>query len=254
MMDNVIEINDLSFGYGGEREVLSGVNCAIRANAFTVIMGNNGSGKSTLLRAMGGIVPYHKGSIKIKGKELKDLQPKDRAKEIGFLAQHHKAVFPFKVSEVVLTGRASYVHYLPKKEDVYEADKAMDRLGIMHLRDEVYSQLSGGQQQLVMIARLLTQNSNIILMDEPISALDYYNQINIIKVIKELVSQGITVAAILHDTNLSYLYADEVIYVHQKKAHEVEGEPWEHPLVKEIFRGDFNQLAYKDKCIFVPNL
>lgn len=254
MMDNIIEIKDLSFGYGGEREVLSEVNCGIKANAFTVIMGNNGSGKSTLLRAMGGIVLYHKGSIKVKGKELNYFSPRDRAKEIGFLAQHHKAVFPFKVSEVVLTGRASYVHYLPKKEDIYEADKAMDRLGIMHLRDEVYSQLSGGQQQLVMIARLLTQKSNIILMDEPISALDYYNQINIIKVIKELVEQGITVVAILHDPNLSYLYADEVIYVHQKKAHEVEGKPWEHSLVKEIFRGDFNQLEYKDKCIFVPNL
>ena len=235
--------------------VLSGVNCKIKENAFTVIMGNNGSGKSTLLRTIGGIHPYQSGSIKINGFELKDLKPKDRARHIGFLAQHHKAVFPFVVSEVVLTGRASFVNYLPKKEDEYEADKAMERLGISHMKNYIYSELSGGQQQLVMIARMLAQKSKIVLMDEPISALDYHNQIKIIKIIKELVEQSITVVAVLHDPNLSFLYADEFIYVHDKKAHEVtEGKAWEHPLVKEIFHEEFQRLDYKDKCIFVPNI
>lgn len=252
---NVINITDLSFGYNKKYNVLSGVNCAIRKNAFTVIMGNNGSGKSTLLRTIGGIHPYNSGSIKINGFELKEMNPKDRAKHIGFLAQHHKAVFPFVVSEVVLTGRASFINYLPKKEDKYQADKALEMLGISHMKNAIYSELSGGQQQLVMIARMLAQKSEIVLMDEPISALDYPNQIKIIKIIKDLVASGITVVSVLHDPNLSYLYADEFIYVHNKKAHEVtDGKAWEHPLVSEIFQNEFQPMDYKGKCIFLPNL
>lgn len=249
----IIEVNDLSLSYGGNI-VLSEVNCKIEKGAFTVIMGNNGSGKSTLLRAMGGIVPYQSGSIKIDSQNLNAFSIKDRAKKVAFLSQNHHPVFPFKVSEVVLTGRASFVGYMPQKEDWYEVDKALERLGIEKIKNSVYSELSGGQRQLVMIARMLTQKSQILLMDEPINALDFNNQIKIIKIIKELVEQGITIVAVLHDPNLSYLYGDNFIYVHQKKLYEVKENPWEHPLVSEMFSDSFTKLNYKEKCIFVPNL
>ena len=122
----IISIDNLSFGYGHNRAVISDVSCNISENAFTVIMGKNGSGKSTFLRLLGGIVPYHNGSIKVSNVELKELKLSERAKKVGFLPQHHKPVFPFKVSEVVLTGRASYIQFSPKKSDEYQQIKHLN--------------------------------------------------------------------------------------------------------------------------------
>ncbi|MGD2034376.1 MAG: ABC transporter ATP-binding protein [Bacteroidales bacterium] len=251
----IITVKDLSFGYHRDKAVLSNVNCNIAEHEFTVIMGKNGSGKSTLLRNIGGIVPYHTGSIKIKGKELKRLHPLRRAGYIGFLAQHHKAVFPFKVKEVVLTGRASYIRYLPKKQDEYETAKAMEMAGIYSLKNRIYSELSGGEQQLVMIARILAQQPDVLLMDEPISHLDYNNQLRIIKMIKQLVKSGVTVVAVLHEPNMAYLFGNRFIYIHNKTAHMVEQEnPWEHPLVNEIFHDDLRAVEHKGKYVFIPQL
>ncbi len=140
----LIEIKDLSFGYNKNQEIISKTSCSVTANRFTVIMGRNGSGKSTLLRLTSGILPYQTGSIKIKGTELNKLKPGQRARHIGFLAQQHKAVFPFRVSEVVLTGRSPYITYLPGKDDQYEAARAMELAGIYGLKDRIYSELSGG--------------------------------------------------------------------------------------------------------------
>jgi len=255
-IDNpIIKITDLSFGYGKGQEIISRTGCSIRENRFTVIMGKNGSGKSTLLRLAGGILSYHSGSIMIRGKELKRLKPKERAKYAGFLAQQHKAVFPFKVSEVVLTGRASYIRYLPGKSDELEAERAMDLVGISDMKDRIYSELSGGEQQLVMIARILAQNPSILLMDEPISHLDYNNQLHILKMIKHLVENRVTVVAVLHDPNMAYLFGDEFIYIHNKKAHEVhEKRAWEHALVNQIFHDHLHTVEYNGKHLFIPQL
>ncbi len=255
-IDNtLIKISDLSFSYGKGQEILSGTGCSIRENRFTVIMGKNGSGKSTLLRLTAGILPYRKGSIMIRGKELKSLKPEERAKYTGFLAQQHKAVFPFRVSEVVLTGRASYVKFLPGRSDELEAERAMDLLGISDMKDRIYSELSGGEQQLVMIARILAQNPSTLLLDEPISHLDYNNQLHTLKMIKHLVENRVTVVAVLHDPNMAYLFGDEFIYIHNKKAHEVhEKRAWEHPLVKQIFHDQLHTIEYNGKHLFIPQL
>ncbi len=251
----LIEIRDLSFGYNKDQEILSKTSCSVTADKFTVIMGRNGSGKSTLLRLASGILPYQTGSIKIKGTELKNLKPGQRARHIGFLAQQHKAVFPFRVSEVVLTGRASYVTYLPGKDDEYEAARAMELAGISALKNRIYSELSGGEQQLVMIARILAQNPDILMMDEPISHLDYNNQIHILKMIRQLVENGVSVVAVLHDPNMALLSGDEFIYIHNRKAHQVRQEDaLEHALVNRVFHDDVQTVEHKGKQILIPNL
>jgi iron complex transport system ATP-binding protein len=251
----IISIDNLSFGYGQNQTVISDVSCNISENIFTVIMGKNGSGKSTFLRLLGGIMPYHKGSIKVSNVELKDLKLGERAKMIGFLPQHHKPVFPFKVSEVVLTGRASYIQFSPKKSDEYQADKALELIGISSLRNRVYSELSGGEQQLVMIARLLAQQPKILLLDEPISHLDYHNQIRILKLVKELVATNITVVAVLHDPNMTYLFGEEFIYVHESQVHEVKDKKaWDHPLVDKIFDNQLFPIEHEGKYIFIPQV
>lgn len=251
----VIRVNKLNFSYSKNHSVISDVTCNISENTFTVIMGKNGSGKSTFLRLLGGIVPYHNGSILVRNKELKEIKLVDRAKMLGFLPQYHKPVFPFKVSEVVLTGRASYIHFSPKKSDEIEADRALEMLGVSSLRNRVYTELSGGEQQLVMIARLLAQKPGLLLLDEPISHLDYHNQIRILKLIKDLVSNKITVVAVLHDPNMAYLFGEKFIYVHDSEVHEVHDEkPWESPLVNRMFDNQLSPIELDGKSVFIPKI
>lgn len=251
----VISVDNLQFGYGHKQTVISNVNCNISENSFTVIMGKNGSGKSTFLRLLGGIMPYRIGSIKVSNTELKEMKLSDRAKMVGFLSQHHKPVFPFKVSEVVLTGRASYIQFSPKKADELAANKAIEQVGITSLKNRVYTELSGGEQQLVMIARLLAQQPKILLLDEPVSHLDYHNQIRILKLIKELVSTNITVVAVLHDPNMAYLFGERFIYVHNNQVHEINDEKaWEHHLAGEIFDNQLFPIEHGGKYAFIPKV
>ena len=251
----VIRVDKLNFSYGKNQSVISDATCGISENTFTVIMGKNGSGKSTFLRLLGGIVPYHNGSILIRNKELKEIKLIERAKMVGFLPQHHKPVFPFKVSEVVLTGRASYIHFSPKKSDELQVDKALEMVGVSSLRNRIYTELSGGEQQLVLIARLLAQQSGLLLLDEPISHLDYHNQIRILKLIKDLVSNKITVVAVLHDPNMAYLFGEKFIYVHDGEVHEVSDEkPWENPLASKMFDNQLSPIEQDGKCVFIPKI
>jgi iron complex transport system ATP-binding protein len=249
---NIIEVKRLSFAYG-DHKVFSDVSLSIPGNQFTVFMGQNGSGKSTLLRLMAGLIPYNTGSVLINGQELRDLRPDKRAGSIGFLAQKHRAVFPFTVEEVVLTGRAARVAYIPTRKDIQVTREAIEMAGIEHLKDRLYTELSGGEQQLVMIARTLAQQPEIILFDEPVSHLDYNNQIKIMGLIRQLINQGLTIVAVLHDPNLAFHFGDRFVYIHNRNVYEVkEGKPWEHKLVRDVFHEDIEIITYKGKCVFVP--
>ncbi|PWD99054.1 ABC transporter ATP-binding protein [Marinilabilia rubra] len=250
-----ITVNRLSHSYVNGKPVLQDVSFSIPENQFTVIMGQNGSGKSTLLRMTAGILPYHFGTVKAKGSEVRELKPKERARKIGFLPQHHKPVFPFKVSEVVLTGRASYVNFTPGKKDVYEVDKALELLGISALKDRVYSDLSGGEQQLVMIARLIAQKPEVLMLDEPISHLDYNNQLRVLKMLSSLTNQNLTIVAVLHDPNMANLFGERFLFVHNRKVHEVDSaETFNHELVREVFYDDLTMFKHEGRYVFLPRV
>lgn len=255
MKEAMIEIQALNFSYDENKSVIFGVDLAVYRNLFTVILGQNGSGKSTLLKCMSGILPYHSGNIAVKGSELKHLSVKERAKIIAYLPQQHKPVFPFSVFDVVLTGRVSYVRQVPSKHDEYEALESIRTVGIEHLKGRIYSELSGGEQQLAMIARILAQKPEVLLLDEPISHLDYNNQIMVISMLKKLVAGGMTVVAVLHDPNMAFLCGDEFVYVHQSRVHKVtEKKPWQHPLTAEIFHNNIRFFEHSDTCVFIPQL
>ena len=242
----------MSFAYG-KHEVLSEVSLHIPYNRFTVILGRNGSGKSTLLRILAHLAPYSSGSVRVRGEELNEMTSRKRARIIGFLAQKHKAIFPFTVEEVVLTGRAASVLVTPGEKDLRVAREAISLAGIGHLQDRLYTELSGGEQQLVMIARTLAQEPEIILFDEPVSHLDYNNQIRIMDLIRQLLDRGLTVVAVLHDPNLAFLYGDRFAYIHQGKIHEIpEEKPWEHKLTKEVFDENIDYIEHQGKVLFFP--
>jgi iron complex transport system ATP-binding protein len=253
-LNKAISVTDLSFAYS-DPVILKDVDIEIESGKLTFILGQNGSGKSTFLKILAGLLPFQKGSIKISGKESKKLSYSERSKMTGFLNQSHKAVFPFSVSDVVLTGRAGFINYIPKKTDIAAAGQAMEKSGILHLKNRNYAELSGGEQQLVMIARLLAQDPKILLLDEPTTHLDFTNQSHLIKLLKKLVKEGLTIIAVIHDPNLAFLFGDDFLFVKEKKVIR-SGEnasAWDIDFLKTIYPGNIQSIPYNGRALLVPS-
>lgn len=203
-----ITLQNIHFAYQ-QKTVLKNIHLEFRSNRFSVLLGRNGSGKSTLFNLMAGIYPLQTGKIYFDGQSLSALKGKVRAEQLGFLAQSHRSIFNFSVLDVVMTGRAAFSGYAPSKQDRQLANDALKTLDIQHLVDRDYTTLSGGEKQLIMIARILTQNPKVILLDEPTNHLDVYYQAFLMQKLHELSKQGYTIVAIMHDPNLAFLYADD---------------------------------------------
>ena len=248
-----ISVQHVSFAYDG-RAVLQDISLRVSAGAFTVLLGKNGSGKSTLLKIMAGLLPFKTGTIEILGKGLNRSTLSERGKLIGYLPQFHNPVFPFTVKEVVLTGRASYVFSQPGKGDRDKADQAIAEVGIEELRDRAYTELSGGERQLVMIARVLAQEPKVILLDEPLSHLDLANQVRFLGLVKKLATRGLTVLAVLHDPNLAFLSGDHFVFLKDGRVRETAGEerPWEAALLSEVYGTPIETLPFRDRALVVP--
>ena len=253
-LNKAISITGLSFAYAGP-VILKDVDIEIESGKLTFILGQNGSGKSTFLKILAGLLPFQKGSIIISGKESSKISFTERAKLTGFLNQSHKAVFPFSVGDVVLTGRAGFINYIPKKIDIDIAGQAMEKAGILHLKNRNYAELSGGEQQLVMIARLLAQNPQILLLDEPTTHLDFANQSHLIKLLKKLVKEGLTIIAVIHDPNLAFLFGDDFLFVKDKKVIRADesSAAWDLDFLKTIYTGNIQSIPYNGRALLVPS-
>lgn len=252
---NAIAIKELGFSYNGNK-VLHNVNVEIEAGKLTFILGQNGSGKSTLLKIIAGLLSAQTGSVNVFGNNNSKLSYTERAKFIGFLNQQHKAVFPFSVEDVVLTGRAGFINYIPKETDKIAVIEAIEKVGISHLRNRNYTELSGGEQQLVMIARLLAQNPKILLLDEPTTSLDFSNQSHLLNLLKKLVSKGLTIITVMHDPNLAFMFGDDFLFVKDKKViRSGESlEAWDTEFLKTIYHGKLETIPYNGRAILVPSM
>ena len=248
-----IRVQNVSFTYDG-LAVLKDVSLQVPAGAFTVLLGKNGSGKSTLLKMMAGLLHYKTGTIEILGKGLNRLALSERGKLIGYLPQFHTPVFPFTVREVVLTGRAAYVFSQPSNRDREKAEQAIAEVGIEELRDRPYTELSGGERQLVMIARVMAQEPKVILLDEPLSHLDLANQARFLGLVKKLTASGLTVLAVLHDPNLAFLSGDHFVFLKDGRVLETpEGEcPWEAGLLSKVYGTPIETIPFRDRALVVP--
>ena len=248
-----IQVQQVSFTYDGVA-VLRDVSLRVKAGEFTVLLGKNGSGKSTLLKVMAGLLPFKIGTVEILGKDLNSLSLSERGRLIGFLPQFHNPVFPFPVREVVLTGRAAYVFSQPGRRDREKADQAIAEVGIEELRERPYTELSGGERQLVMIARVLAQEPRVILLDEPLSHLDLADQARFLSLVKKLTAGGLTVLAVLHDPNLAFLSGDHFVFLKDgkvRKTAETES-PWEAALLSEVYGTPLETLPFRDRALVVP--
>jgi len=252
-MTTAVQVEGLFFGYD-QRPLLKGVNLEVPSGSLTVLLGKNGSGKSTLLRLMGGLLPFEKGRVSLLGKDVRRISPSERAGLVGFLPQFHHPVFPFTVEEVVLTGRAAQVFFLPGKKDREKVRQALEALGLMDFRDRPYNELSGGERQLVMVARVLAQDPRIILLDEPLSHLDLANQVRLLRLLKDLTARGLTVLVVLHDPNTAVLYGDQMLFLKEGRilSPEKGRGPWEASFLSEVYDTPLITLPFKDRCLVLP--
>ena len=220
-MSHLLEAIDLRCGYGKrhEIEILHGVNFNVDADEFVCIIGANGCGKTTALKALMGLLPATAGAVKVKDKDISKMKEAERAKHFAYIPQAHIPPFPFSVADVVIMGRTPYINRLARltRRDRVIAYESLELLGITDLAEQPYTNLSGGQQQLVLIARALTQQSDILIMDEPTASLDFGNQQLVLSRVKMLARLGKAVVMVTHDPNQSLFCADRVIVMDKGK-------------------------------------
>ncbi len=199
----MLEIDKASFGYRknqGDKVVLSDVSFTLERGELLCVLGANGIGKTTMYRTILGFLPLLGGSIRVDGEETADMTRARLARAIAYVPQQHTPPFPYSVHDVVLMGRNAHLGQFtpPGKEDEEITLQMLERMGISHLKDDIYTEISGGERQLTLIARALAQQTDYILMDEPTSSLDFGNQMRMLQTIRELTEEGIGVCFTSH--------------------------------------------------------
>lgn len=211
----ILECRKLGFTYG-EKKILQDISFQVNAGVFLAILGRNGSGKTTLIHCLNRILIPVSGQILIQGNELSTLSRNDIAREISLVPQEHLDIFPYKVIDVIVMGRAPFlkVSATPDKNDYEIAINALKELNAGNLADQNFNRISGGERQITLLARALAQATKIMLLDEPTNHLDFNNQYHLLSSIKHLCrSKGISIVASMHDPNMAAVFADDVIMI-----------------------------------------
>ena len=212
-MTILLKALNLSFAYQTEKTVLHDVSLDLHSGEVLYILGPNGGGKTTLLHIMAGLLTPDAGEVILTEKPLEAYSATDRAKLIGLIPQLHTPAFAYTVQDMVMMGRAPHLGWLssPSKADEAIIEEALEQVGLYELRNRAYTSISGGERQLVLIARGLAQKCRILLMDEPTAHLDLSNQHRVLEIINQLSRQGLSFIISSHSPNDALSYADNVI-------------------------------------------
>lgn len=211
----MIKIERASFDYAGT-PVFENLNLELIKGEILCLFGPNGCGKTTLIDNILGHLQLKAGTIHIDGRNQQEYSRRDLAKKIAYVPQIHDKTFPYKVIEVVVMGRTPHCYGLtsPGKEDYVIAEKALETAGIPHLKDRIYTRLSGGETQLVILARALAQESPVIIMDEPASHLDFRHELQLLETVANLVKmKGLSIIMSTHSPNHAFYFENKNIPV-----------------------------------------
>lgn len=211
-MSKIFQIDDAEFSYNGSDRIFRDVNLSLEEGDVLCILGPNGTGKSTLIKCMNGLLKLNSGNIFLGNQNIQSMKKNDLAKMIGYIPQSYSSTFAFSVFDVVLMGRAPHLSLtsVPGEKDYKIAENALKSLGILHLKDKTFTEISGGERQMVLIARVLAQQPQILLLDEPTSHLDFGNQIRTLEVINKLSENGLSVIMTSHFPDHAFLSSNKV--------------------------------------------
>lgn len=204
---------DISLSYNG-RLVLGSISLQLKKGAVITLLGPNGCGKTTLLKVINCLLQPDRGKVYVDGRDASAIKQNDMARLIGHVPQTQRPSFPFTAQDIVLTGRMPHISALsqPGPDDVEKARQALENVGALHLAGRAYTQISGGERQLVMVARALAQEPSYLLLDEPTSYLDFKNQFSVLNMISRIAGeQKVTAVMTLHDPNHALMFSDEVV-------------------------------------------
>lgn len=260
MDSNYLKVENLICGYPGFW--LDSLCFGIRKGDFTGIIGPNGSGKTTIFKGITGELKIRDGVIVLNDNNLTQLSIREKAKNIAVVTQHTEPV-AISVEDYVLMGRLPYrsdFQFFETKEDIEIAVKYMELTDVYRFKDKLMNQLSGGERQLAGIARALTQEPKLLLLDEPTSQLDITHQIQVLNLVQELNAQmGLTVLMIIHDLNLASEYCDYLLLMNEGRLYKkgIPGEVLDYKTLEEVYKTvvftQENPLSKKPAIFLVSN-
>ncbi|MBD3801218.1 MAG: ABC transporter ATP-binding protein [Campylobacterales bacterium] len=251
----IIEVKNLTFSYPAH-QVLKKMNFALYPGEVVSLLGPNGCGKSTLIRLMLGLM-RGSGDIRLDGAPLARYSHREIAQHIAYIPQHHSVPFNYTVAEMVMMGRAAKLGFFaqPGKRDREVAMEALRTVGIDGLASRPFGQLSGGQKQMVLLARALAQEVSTFIMDEPVTGLDYGNQMRLLEMISHLAGQGKTILKTTHYPDHALLVSSRVAVMHD--GHMIdEGVPdavITPEMLRRVYGVEADIVAHRDKNWCLPH-
>jgi iron complex transport system ATP-binding protein len=244
---NLLEARSVSFS-AGESEIIKGISLSIRRGEFLGLIGPNGAGKTTLLRLMIGVLAPTEGQVLLEGRPLPGIRLRDRARRLSYLSQEGGADFPFPVLDILLMGRYPFLGRFQRESeaDQEKARRALAYVGLSGLEDRYFNELSGGERQLVLFAKVLVQEADLLLLDEPTSNLDIKHQDQFFSMAGELAREKKGVVAAVHNLNIASQYCTRLVLLDRGRI-AAEGKP------EEVIRPELLDAVYDIRTAVTRN-
>jgi iron complex transport system ATP-binding protein len=209
----ILKASSISYSYLSGQPVLLDVNLSVGTNSIVYLLGHNGCGKTTLLEILSGMRAPQAGEVWLNGTDIHRIPAHKRARRVGLVPQNHTPVFAFTVRDMVMMGRTPYLSLFgtPGRADHKIVEQAIETVGLTALGDRAYTELSGGERQLTLIARGLAQQTDVLLLDEPTAHLDPRNQRLVLETVSSLAGQHVSFLISSHNPNSALLYAQQVV-------------------------------------------